>query len=367
MDTTSMLPVGTLLQSGKYRVESYLASGGFGNTYIIINVQFGKSFVLKEFFIRGVSERDENQTTVSISNMANSQLFTSQLEKFKKEARRMFDLNDKHLVRVHDLFEENGTAYYVMDLIEGDSLSTIQKQRQQPFAEQEVIRILNQMIDALREIHRHKIWHLDLKPSNILMDRNGNVVLIDFGASKQMGTGGYTTTTGSMCYTPGYAPLEQVDQNIMRIGPWTDIYALGATLYYLLTGNKPPTNSELHEPDAFRFPPTVSEKMRKLVVWMMNPVCTERPQSVDDIRDYLLPKEETEHETIQSCIQYEETTIRERSVPMNNNISSIISHSLSRPSILEENTKSIWISAFLLLFFIFGLIFGGMILVFNIV
>jgi serine/threonine protein kinase len=215
-------------------------------------------------------------------------LFTAQQEKFRKEARRLFDLNNKHLVRVHDLFEENGTTYYVMDYIEGEPLSSILKRQNHPFDESEVMAFLNQILEALDEIHQHKIWHLDLKPSNILIDKNKNVVLIDFGASKQMGgTGGYTTTTGAMCYTPGYAPLEQVDQNIPKIGPWTDLYALGATLYCLLTNEKPPINSELNEPDAFKFLPNTSEKMCKLVKWMMSPARLERPQSVKDILNYL--------------------------------------------------------------------------------
>lgn len=288
MEEKLMLPVGATLQMGKYQVERYLASGGFGNTYIVVNVQFQKHFVLKEFFLRGIAERGEDQTTVSISNPVNTQLFTAQQEKFRKEARRLFDLNNKHLVRVHDLFEENGTTYYVMDYIEGESLSSILKRQNHPYDESEVMAFLNQILEALDEIHQHKIWHLDLKPSNILIDKNKNVVLIDFGASKQMGgTGGYTTTTGAMCYTPGYAPLEQVDQNISKIGPWTDLYALGATLYCLLTNEKPPINSELNEPDAFKFLPSTSEKMCKLVKWMMSPARLERPQSVKDIRNYL--------------------------------------------------------------------------------
>lgn len=288
-----MLPVGTTLQMGKYRVTRYLASGGFGNTYVIENVSFGKHFVMKEFFMRGISIREADSTTVTITAPSNTQMFKSQQEKFRKEARRLFDLHGTNLVRVHDLFEENGTSYYVMDMIDGKSLSDILKMQGHPFSESEVWSILNQLLSALDEIHRHNIWHLDLKPSNILMDKNKNVVLIDFGASKQMGAQGeYSTTTHSMCYTPGYAPLEQIDQNIKKIGPWTDIYALGATLYCLLTGEKPPINSELNEENAFSFPLGVSSKMQTLVKWMMRPACSGRPQSVEDIRYYLSKNEQ---------------------------------------------------------------------------
>ena len=176
-----------------------------------------------------------------------------------------------------------------MDYIKGESLSSRLKKTGVPLSEKEVLNILNQILDALEEVHNLKIWHLDLKPGNILIDNEGNVVLIDFGASKQMSTSdGYETTTTSMCYTPGYAPSEQVDQNMDRIGPWTDLYALGATLYNLLTCTAPPTVSEIQEGNAFKFPAYISEKTRKLVEWMMTHDRVKRPQSVAEDRDFLL-------------------------------------------------------------------------------
>ena len=119
----------------------------------------------------------------------------------------MRKLNNKHIVRVYDLFEENDTAYYVMDFINGESLSSRLKKNGSPFSEKDVLKILDQILDALEEVHKLNIWHLDLKPGNILINNEGNAVLIDFGASKQMSSSeGYETTTTSMCYTPGYAP-----------------------------------------------------------------------------------------------------------------------------------------------------------------
>ena len=109
-----MLQVGTILH-GTYKIESYLASGGFGNTYLAKNIEFDETYAIKEFFVKGVCQRDGNSTTISVSNAENTNSFEQQREKFKKEARRLRSLSNPHIVKVYDLFEENGTAYYVMD------------------------------------------------------------------------------------------------------------------------------------------------------------------------------------------------------------------------------------------------------------
>ena len=276
----------TTLQGGKYRIERVLGQGGFGNTYVGYNTEFEETVAIKEFFMKGVTERDETTSVVSVSNADNIQQFEEQREKFKKEARRLRKLKNEHIVKVHDLFEENGTAYYVMDFIDGESLAEKMKKTGKPFTEAEVRSILLQILEALREVHQNEIWHLDLKPGNIMIDKSGNAYLIDFGASKQLRANGSMTTSTALCYTPGYAPNEQIGQMYDRFGPWTDIYALGATVYNLLTNKKPPMAIDIEEDeeDAFEFPMTVSDEMRKLVVWMMQPKRKARPQNVDEIR-----------------------------------------------------------------------------------
>ena len=275
----------TTLQGGKYRIERVLGQGGFGNTYVGYNTEFEETVAIKEFFMKGVTERDETTSVVSVSNADNVQQFEEQREKFKKEARRLRKLKNGHIVKVHDLFEENGTAYYVMDYIEGESLAERIKKTGNPFTEAEVRGILSQILEALKEVHQNEIWHLDLKPGNIMVDKQGNAYLIDFGASKQIRANGSMTTSTVLCYTPGYAPNEQIGQMYDRFGPWTDIYALGATIYNLLTNKKPPMAIDIEEDeeDAFDFPNTVSDSMRKLVVWMMQPKRKARPQSVEEI------------------------------------------------------------------------------------
>lgn len=284
-----MLKVGTILR-GIYRIDSYLSSGGFGNTYVATNIEFDERVAIKEFFMKGVTQRDDNQTTVSVSNTENSNSFLEQREKFKKEARRIRQLNNPHIVRVHDLFEENGTAYYVMDYVDGENLSDRLKRTGKPMTEDEVNQVLPQILDALKSIHDAGIWHLDLKPANIMVDKRGNVKLIDFGASKQLNAqkGGATTST-AISYTNGYAPREQMEQNYDKFGPWTDIYALGATIYNLLTNKRPPLPSDIDDDDsedkhnAFPFAKDVSNELKQLILRMTATNRLHRLQNVDEI------------------------------------------------------------------------------------
>ena len=288
----------TTLQGGKYRIEKLLGQGGFGNTYVGYDTIFDDHIAIKEFFMRGVTERDDTTCAVSVSNKENVPQFEEQREKFKKEARRLRKLKNEHIVKVHDLFEENGTAYYVMDYIEGENLAERMRRTGKPFSEAEVRKMIPQVLDALKEVHQNEIWHLDIKPGNIMLDKNGNAYLIDFGASKQIRANGSITTSTALCYTPGYAPNEQIGQMYDLFGPWTDIYALGATIYTLLTNKMPPgpINIEEVESDAFDFPNPVSSQMRELIIWMMKPQRKKRPQKVDEISNYLNKKRQKDNQ-----------------------------------------------------------------------
>ncbi len=280
----------TTLQGGKYRIERVLGQGGFGNTYVGVNTVFNERVAIKEFFMRGVSLREGDQVTVSVSVPENKESFLQQKEKFKKEALRIRQLKNDHIVAVHDLFEENGTAYYVMDYVDGQNLADRLKITGKPIKEQDVRYILPQILDALKAVHDAGMWHLDLKPANIMLEKGGIIKLIDFGASKQLNVqkGGATTST-AISYTNGYAPREQMEQNYDKFGPWTDIYALGATLYNLLTNKRPPLPTDIDDDMsedkhlALPFPEGVSDGMKYIVLWMMKTNRLQRPQSIDAI------------------------------------------------------------------------------------
>lgn len=283
-----MLPVGTMLH-GRYRIERYLASGGFGNTYMAKDTVFNDWVAIKEFFMRRVNSRDTQSLTVSVSNPANRSHFESQLRKFRVEAVRVRKLKNDHIVRVFDLFDEFGTSYYVMDYIEGQSLGALLKQRGKPFDEADVRNFLDQVLDALAETHRHSIWHLDIKPGNLMMNADGKLLLIDFGASKLVDASGDYSTSSMIAYTRGYAPIEQIEQRIDAIGAHTDFYALGATLYNLITGLTPPERSMIDDygDDAFQYPAATSPAMRRLIRYLMQPLRRNRPQNIKKLRQFI--------------------------------------------------------------------------------
>ena len=288
-----MLRTGAVLH-GTYRIDSYLSSGGFGNTYVATHINFNEKCAVKEFFMKGVSERDANSVTVSVSNATRVNEFIEQMAKFKKEALRLRHLQNDHIVRVHDLFEENGTAYYVMDYIDGENLKDRLARTKSSMSEAEVNGVLRQILDALSEVHAQGIWHMDLKPANVMLDSNGVVKLIDFGASKQFDIRkGGALSTSAVTFTNGYAPIEQMERSYEKFGPWTDFYALGATLYNLLTSRRPPMPSDINDDItadkriALPMPGTISTRMRDLVLWLMRPNRVDRPSSVEQIFDYL--------------------------------------------------------------------------------
>ena len=245
----SALRVNSTLQGGKYRIIEKLGQGGFGITYLAENTLLEGKVAIKEFFFKEYCERDDSTSRVTIPTSGNREIVERFKQKFIKEARTIFKLNHPNIVRILDVFEENGTAYYVMEYIEGESLGDMVTRRGAiPFAE--AIGYVKAAAEALMYIHSKKINHLDIKPGN-LMKRNddGEIVLIDFGVAKQydLATSQGTTTTpvGISC---GYSPTEQYRKNgVQTFSPQSDVYSLAATLFKLLTGNTPPEAMEIQD------------------------------------------------------------------------------------------------------------------------
>jgi len=313
INVASMLPTGTILH-GNYRIDSYLSSGGFGNTYVATHVLFNETYAIKEFFMKDISERGNDSSSVKVSNAGKTEEFNGQLDKFRKEALRLRKLHNVHIVRVYDLFNENGTSYYVMDLIDGENLKERLQRTGEPMSEMEVRNVLDQVLDALQEVHGQGLWHMDLKPANVMVDQAGVVKLIDFGASKQFNsdTGG-AVSTSAVAYTNGYAPREQMERSYDKFGPWTDFYALGAMLYNLLTLKHPPMPGDIDDdtsPDkhvALPMPAKVSPQMRGLVLWLIKTNRKQRPQNVQQIKEFLNPP--APNQTPPPVIDYDAKTL----------------------------------------------------------
>lgn len=287
--STYSLPVGSTLMQGKYRIVAVLGQGGFGITYKGEHTMLGTTVAIKEFFMKGACERDENSTHVTTSQ-SNSELASRFRTKFLKEAKTLAALKHPNIIRVFDVFEDNGTAYYVMDYIEGNNLSDIVEGKGR-LSEPLALKYIRQVANALNYLHQKKLLHLDVKPANILLDKNtGNAILIDFGVSKQYDQDGQQTSTTPPAISKGYSPVEQYAQgsNVKTFSPATDIYSLAATLYKLVTGNTPPeSNLLLNEDEQLPpYPSNVSETTRNAIAECLQ-TRKKRPQSISEFLQLL--------------------------------------------------------------------------------
>ena len=249
------LKIGTTLHNGKYTIVKLLGQGSFGITYLATTklTMMGKLgqmdttvyVAIKEFFMSEMNSRSKDGSSIEGSN---GSLFSNYRQKFRKEAENLSHLDYPNIVKVLEVFDENNTTYYVMQYIDGESLDDFIL-RNNGISENKAISILKDIGGAIQYMHSHKMLHLDLKPKNVMLDKEGNSFLIDFGLSKQYSDNGEpesSTTIGAG--TPGYAPIEQANYKQDGSFPTTlDVYALGATFFKMLSGNKPQHASEVLE------------------------------------------------------------------------------------------------------------------------
>ena len=196
------LSEGSLLQLGKYKIFNTLGHGGFGITYLAEQVALGRKVAIKEFFMKDCCERDSDGTAVIVGNGPRQELADKFKRKFIREAKMIAGFSHQGIVRIFDIFEENGTAYYVMEYISGGSLAELVKNKGR-LSENDAEKKIRQTAIALNYIHNHHTVHLDVKPANILLDDKGDVILIDFGISKHYDDSGEQTSTSPVCYSKG--------------------------------------------------------------------------------------------------------------------------------------------------------------------
>jgi len=274
------LKPGTILQGGKYRIIKVLGQGGFGITYEAEQALIDRRVCIKEFFLKSFCDRNESTSQVTFGSSSNAEMMNLYKVKFIKEAKTIAKLNHPGIIKIYDVFTENNTAYYVMEFIEGQSLNEIVN-TYGPLPPAKAIGYIKQVGNALGYAHSQHVMHLDVKPSNMMLDGD-RVVLIDFGLAKQYSESGEQTSTTPVGISHGYAPLEQYQEGgVKEFSPATDVYSLGATLYKLVSGQTPPSASEVAQNGISEPPKTVSDLIRIAINKAMSVRKQDRPQDIN--------------------------------------------------------------------------------------
>lgn len=295
-DTISTLRPGTMLRAGAYRIIRYLSKGGFGITYLAEHTLLEKQVAIKELYIAEWCNRDV-RGAISVGVTANKVKYDKLHRKFISEAKAQCHLDHPGVVRVSDVFEENGTAYYVMDYIDGQSLAKRLEQRRGDMSESEALSYIRQVADALAYVHSTGRLHLDIKPANIMIDRAGRAILIDFGVSKQYDTEGLNDST-LIGHTPGFSSPEQSAGDMRYFSPASDIYSLGATLYNLLTSRRIPDTALRFSGEPIpALPAGISSSTAAAIEASLRLRKDRRPQSIQAFLALLNASDETRKDT----------------------------------------------------------------------
>ncbi len=275
------LPAGYQLH--QYQVIKTLGGGGFSIVYLAEDTQGQRKVVIKEYLPSRQAARSEGASVQSISAETDS-TFRQGMRRFFDEAAALARLNHPNIVRVFDFFRENNTVYLVMEHQDGMDLRAYLKRQGGRLSEKFIRTVFLQIVEGLREIHKLGLLHLDIKPSNIWLRPGGRPLLLDFGAAQSAFKN--NRRAGGHTLTMGFAPIEQHKRG--HIGPWTDVYALGASMWSCMAGRAPPPSPDREQRDKLKsavkqFRGYYSRELLEAVDWclMMNQL--ERPQSVDEL------------------------------------------------------------------------------------
>ena len=258
-NAANQLPVGMILNH-RYLIGCALGGGGFGLTYAAYDRVLNIRVAIKEYYPSGKANRSpEGEVYFNPSTETEEDIRTGK-EKFLREAQILSDFpNDENVVELRDFFETNGTAYIVMEYLEGKDLRQYSKENPD-ISYEAALELLSPVIDCLGRIHAKGIIHGDISPSNIMLLEDGGIKLIDFGAAREFGSRGEEDS--SILLKPGYAPEEQYRPN-GNLGPWTDVYAITATLYKLITGKTPESSLDRAERDNLKRPSMYGKKLKR--------------------------------------------------------------------------------------------------------
>jgi len=279
------LPPGT--RFGEFEIVRVLGVGGFGIVYLAHDHSLERQVALKEYMPASLASRGEGPA-VTIRSGSFAETYAIGLRSFVNEARLLARFDHPSLVKVYRFWEDNATAYMVMPYLQGVTLRDARRAMAQAPDEAWIRSVLEPMLDALDQLHREGVFHRDIAPDNILLPPEGAPILLDFGAARRVISDRTQSLTAIL--KPSYAPIEQyADMTAMRQGPWTDVYALGAVVHYLLFGAPPaPATARAVQSDAeqieHRVVPGVSAHFMSVVAWMLGVRPLERPQNVASVR-----------------------------------------------------------------------------------
>ena len=277
------LKPGTILD-GKYLVGEMLGQGGFGITYIGFDLLLEQKVAIKEYYpmSTGMVSRENSTTVVWSSAVMQKSGMEKGFDSFLKEARKMSKLGGiPGVVGVKSVFIQNETAYIVMDFIEGETLLK-KLQREGPMDYGTCISLMTPIMQALAEVHKHGIIHRDISPDNIMVQSDGKLILLDLGAAKDLDIQGKdgNVQSSQMVAKHGFSPVEQYGQ-AGKIGPWTDVYAMAATIYYCCTGVLPPSATDRMIEDTLTCRPRLTKEQFDVLAFCMSVLPQKRPQNMD--------------------------------------------------------------------------------------
>ncbi len=277
-----LLPYNTTLNA-RFLIGRVLGNpGGFGITYLAWDRSLHTRVAIKEFFPTGISVRSRENSTVRIEGGVTEADYRDGIRVFLEEARTLARFSHPNIARVRDFFEENNTAYLVMDFYDGCSLSEYLKRSGGTLSESHILNTIKPVLAGLKQIHDQGFLHRDIKPSNIQMTPDGTAVLLDFGSARQYMR--EKTTTLSVILTPGYSPVEQYYAKGEQ-GPWTDVYSVAASIYYLVTGTIPPSAIDrIHDDSltpAIELNTSLSHAFSNAISKGMSIKPNNRPQNID--------------------------------------------------------------------------------------
>lgn len=285
LDSINALPVGHRLH--EFELQGVIGIGGFGIVYRAFDHSLQRAVAIKEYMPSTLAGRTSRQQ-VSLLSQSHAETFAIGLASFVNEARLLARFDHPSLLKVHRFWEDNGTAYMAMPLYRGRTLRQWRQALQGAPDEAWLRKVLDRLLGALEVMHREAVYHRDIAPDNILVGDDGAPVLLDFGAARRVISDRSQTLTAIL--KPSYAPLEQYAESTgMRQGPWTDFYALGATLHFLITGRPPmaATARALHDdqpPLAGTGQGSLSDVLLQVCDWMIAPRPSDRPQNAAEVR-----------------------------------------------------------------------------------